>query len=223
MPLNPEADPVYRIPGKTLEQSLVLCPGEQQDWFSNRHVFDLVIIYDEDSRVNSYTGGPVLDVHQVRLRNLTVAIFDFAGYLKPLKHVPMLLVGGIRAWCNLVRENPLRPVHWDAETPSRNAVKQSQATTGKSGHITEIDRVERKVDELDLESETQWLEALHTERYSYCEDALTFRRGQIQRQLPELHTLDQKKLNRSMVISSPASDPYNKSLLDFVLTLFALD
>src|SRR5579871_5546420 len=88
-----------RKSGRELEESLVLCPVEQQDWFSNRHLFDLVVIYDENSRLNSYAGGPVLDIHQVRLRNLTVAIFDYAGFLKPLKHVPMLLIGGIEAWC----------------------------------------------------------------------------------------------------------------------------
>jgi ubiquitin carboxyl-terminal hydrolase 8 len=172
LPLDPDSDPALRISGKALEESLVLCPGEQQDWFSNRHVFDLVVIYDEESRVNSYAGGPVLDIHQVRLRNLTVAIFDFAGYLKPLKHVPMLLVGGIRAWCNLVRENPLRFVRWDTEHPTRAAPRQSQPS-GKSRQFAELGRVERKVDELDLDAESQWLESLHTERYNYSKDCLT--------------------------------------------------
>jgi hypothetical protein len=153
-----------RKPGKALEESLVLCPGEQQDWFSNRHVFDLVILYDAASRVNSYAGGPVLDQHQVRLRNLTVAIFDFAGYLKPLRHVPMLLVGGISAWCNLVRENPLRPIHWSTEA-SPQAIRRSHtaAPNGKYKQVIDVGRIENRVDELDLEAESQWLESLHYE------------------------------------------------------------
>lgn len=166
-------------------------------------------------------GGPVLDIHQVRLRNLTVAIFDFAGYLKPLKHVPMLLVGGIRAWCSLVRENPLRPVQWDTEAPTRNTLRQSRSPNGRSRQSSEIGRIDHKVNELDLEAESQWLGSLHTERYGSCRDKLTVPRGQPQKQLPRIDTMDQKKLNRSMVISSPSNDPYNKSLLDFVQSFCA--
>jgi hypothetical protein len=150
----------FRKSGQALEESLVLCPIEQQDWFSNRHLFDLVIIYDEESRVNSYTGGPTLDVHQVRLRNLAIAIYDYAGYRKSLKHVPMLLVGGVRAWCNLVHEFPLRQVTWKSD----DAIKTSSKPQGAKPvfkQTPDVSRVGRQVDELDLEAESQWLESLH--------------------------------------------------------------
>jgi len=143
----------------------VLSPREQQMWFATRHQFDLVIIYDEDSRINSYAGGPVFDRHQVRLRNLTVAIFDFAGYMKPLKHVPMLLIGGIRSWCNLVRENPLRPVNWEVS----DGVKSSDLgnTESKVTVASPPTRLELVVGaaELDLDAESRWLDSLHLERY----------------------------------------------------------
>jgi hypothetical protein len=155
---------LLRKSGKALEESLVLCPIEQQDWFSNRHLFDLVIIYDEESRINSYVGGPVLDIHQVRLRNLTVAIFDYAGYLKPLKHVPMLLVGGLRAWCNLVREFPIRQVTWKTES-FRQQGGISQIPKEKPNPSNDI-VFERQIDELDLDAESQWFESLHSEMFS---------------------------------------------------------
>lgn len=146
-----------------LEESLVLCPIEQQDWFSNRHLFDLVIIYDEESRVNSYAGGPTLDIHQVRLRNLTIAIYDYAGYRKSLKHVPMLLIGGIRAWCTLVRDFPLRQVTWKPEDFIRTSSK-SQGAKPLLKQLPDVAHVGRQVDELDLEAESQWFESLHPDR-----------------------------------------------------------
>jgi hypothetical protein len=151
-----------RKSGKALEESLVLCPPEQQDWFSNRNLFDLIVIYDEDSRVNSYAGGPVMDRKQVRLRNLTVSIFDYA-YLKPLKHVPMLLVGGIRAWCSLVREAPLKDVEWEQEADARfsNPQRPKEAQPPSPG----MRSVQNRLVDLDLNAESQSLESLHSNEY----------------------------------------------------------
>jgi hypothetical protein len=163
-PLTHIAYLCFRISSKALEESLVLCPIEQQDWFSNRHLFDLVIIYDEDSRVNSYAGGPVLDRHQVRLRNLTVAIFDYAGYNKPLKHVPMLLVGGLRAWCNLVREHSLRNQLWNTDN-TFTADESPRAARTNSTSAANFISVESKIDEIDLDAETQWLGSLNQDRF----------------------------------------------------------
>jgi hypothetical protein len=153
----------YRKSGKDLEESLVLCPIEQQDWFSNRHLFDLVVIYDDDSRVNLYAGGPVMDLQQVRLRNLTVAIFEYAGYVKSLKHVPMLLVGGIRAWCALVRDSPLRPVNWnhDAVPPSEDVGQHIRKPPTPQAPRQD----DRKVNEIDLDAESRWIESLHSDRW----------------------------------------------------------
>jgi ubiquitin carboxyl-terminal hydrolase 8 len=154
-----------RKSGRALEESLVLSPKEQQLWFANRHQFDLVVMYDEDSRVNSYAGGPTLDQHQVRLRNLTVAIFDFAGYTKPLKHVPMLLVGGIRAWCRLVRENPFRPVQWDVSESGR-AGSFSSKTGGKEISRRPVKTTKTHTTlELDLDAESRWLQSIHLTRF----------------------------------------------------------
>ena len=78
----------------------------------------------------------------------------------------MLLVGGIRAWCNLVREFPLRKVTWTADIVNRmNEVSQP----GQESRIpvNDVRRVERQVNELDLESESQWLDSLHSDRSKF--------------------------------------------------------
>lgn len=133
----------------------------------------------------------------------------------------MLLVGGIRAWCNLVRENPLRSVQWETEASARATSRRSHSPNDKSRLSSEIGETKRGIAELDLEAESQWLESLHSERYGSNRHKLTAPSGQSQRQLPKLDTTDQKKLNRSMVISSPSNDPYNKSLLDFVRSILS--
>jgi hypothetical protein len=172
-PIGRQVTPYYMCScsgksGQALEDSLVLSPTEQQNWFSTRHMFDIVVIYDEDSRTNSYAGGPILDIHQVRLRNLTVAIFDFAGYLKPLKHVPMLLVGGIRAWCQLVYDTPLRPVFWNTRNVARLSNASPNPQRDKSPRVsTDMAVVERQGDDLDLAAESQWLESLASGRYVF--------------------------------------------------------
>ena len=102
----------------------------------------------------------------MRLRNLTVAIFDYAGYLKPLKHVPMLLVGGIRAWCEVIQDRPLRQIRWDI--PSANSYSSKPPLTQNSRVLTDVTNVERRIVDLDLDldAESQWLESLQSERYS---------------------------------------------------------
>jgi hypothetical protein len=98
----------------------------------------------------------------VRLRNLTVAIFDYAGYRKPLKHVPMLLVGGIHAWCNLVREYALRKVAWTPDNVNR-ANEASQQHQKPRIPTNDVSSVESQVNQLDLEAESQWLDSLHSD------------------------------------------------------------
>jgi hypothetical protein len=124
----------------------------------------LVVIYDEDSRVNSYAGGPVFDRHQVRLRNLTVAIFDFAGYLKPLKHVPMLLVGGIRAWSQLVPGQPLKRVRWSAGSTTRSVTPSPKPVTEQLKQLNPVSDLAPQLGDLDLAAESHWLESLHSDR-----------------------------------------------------------
>lgn len=157
-----------RKSGQELEESLVLSPKQQQEWFSLRHQFDLVVIYDEDSRINSYAGGPIFDIHQARLRNLTVAIFDYAGYRKPLKHVPMLLVGGLRAWCQLVRENPLRAVAKIEDRVVKIEMEPNVTQPVKQRQPTNVADFGRGIEKLDLEAESQWLESLHSEKLHFA-------------------------------------------------------
>jgi hypothetical protein len=78
----------------------------------------------------------------------------------------MLLVGGLRAWCSLVVEAPLRKVIWNAE---------SATATDEAIRAPRDDRIPRadgnrdgpKLDELDLDVESQWLESLHDDKFAF--------------------------------------------------------
>lgn len=75
----------------------------------------------------------------------------------------MLLVGGVRAWCELVRKSPLRRVIWDTESiVSTDQSDRARTETPK----TDFNRVEREVYELDLDAESQWLETLQGEKFA---------------------------------------------------------
>jgi ubiquitin carboxyl-terminal hydrolase 8 len=157
------------------------------------------------SRVNAYVGGPTLDIQQVRLRNLTVAIFDLAGFKKPLRNVPMLLIGGLNAWKEAFSEMGLRMPRVEVEgTESRRS--------GGSGKMAKeapvLPPLKNFTGDLDLESESKWLESIQRETY-LPREALTVSSS------AEEPNDDTKRLNRTTTIS-PTNDTYNKTLLDFV-------
>jgi ubiquitin carboxyl-terminal hydrolase 8 len=80
-----------------LEDTLVLAPEKEQEIFATRSRFELVVMYDSDSRSNAYRGGPSSDSQAKTLFHLTTAIYDYA-FSKPLKRPPCLLVGGFESW-----------------------------------------------------------------------------------------------------------------------------
>lgn len=82
---------------EALEETLVLAPENEQQIFANRSKFDLVVMYDADSRSNTYHGGPSHDSQAKVLFYITTAIYDYA-FSSPLKRPPCLLVGGFETW-----------------------------------------------------------------------------------------------------------------------------
>ncbi|KAK9362435.1 hypothetical protein V1504DRAFT_431785 [Lipomyces starkeyi] len=102
-------DPIVLRANQTsadLEDALILSPAREQDIFSRRHKFELVIYYDQNSRTNNYLGGPVSDSQQVPLHNLIDTIYEHET-VKSLKRQPCLLVGGIDAWVEYCGRNSL--------------------------------------------------------------------------------------------------------------------
>ncbi|TFK71676.1 cysteine proteinase [Pluteus cervinus] len=76
------------VNSETLEVAMAVAPKHETIVFENRDKFDCVVIYDQASR--NYSDNPVLDV-------LFREIYEKA-IKKMLKHVPILLIGGLDAW-----------------------------------------------------------------------------------------------------------------------------
>ncbi|KAF4630903.1 hypothetical protein G7Y89_g7240 [Cudoniella acicularis] len=94
------------ISGEELEEGMVLAPDHEQALFERRAEYDMVIFYDQSSTLvnpfNSGVGDPRGCLH-----DFAAAVYDF-GYEKRLKRRPMLLVGGLDAWVDLLGQNSLK-------------------------------------------------------------------------------------------------------------------
>lgn len=96
-----------RMSGDDLDGSFVLAPSREYDLFSKRDKYDIVVYYNQSMPDNKFLSGPTQDEHQVALRSLHMAIYDYA-YGKRLQRPPMLLLGGLDAWIDLVGKFSLK-------------------------------------------------------------------------------------------------------------------
>ncbi|RPB16849.1 cysteine proteinase [Morchella conica CCBAS932] len=90
-----------------LDRSFVLAPSKEQELFSARDKYDIVVYYDQSMANKKFLSGLTQDEHQIALRSLHMAIYDFA-FRKRLQRAPMLLVGGLDAWIELVGKHSLK-------------------------------------------------------------------------------------------------------------------
>jgi ubiquitin carboxyl-terminal hydrolase 8 len=112
------------ISAEELAQSLVLSPESEQTLFNERDKFDLIVYYDESSSdvgANSNNYG-----HETALADFSRAVYDY-GYEKRSKQNPMLLVGGLDSWIDLLGPGALRT--------SINATAPSQPTRKPYGKL----------------------------------------------------------------------------------------
>lgn len=88
----------------SLGECLVLSPDIEQKSFEQRHLFDLVVFYNQSSTIIPTRSVSTSDN---ALRLLPNIIYDHA-YDHRVKRRPVLLSGGLDAWVDLVSENSLQ-------------------------------------------------------------------------------------------------------------------
>ena len=87
-----------------IAESLVISPNQEQQLFERRNEYDLVVIYDQDSReIPKYPQGQ----DEMALVSLHRALIHL-NYGCDLKHPPRLLKGGLDAWVDLMGEKSLQ-------------------------------------------------------------------------------------------------------------------
>ena len=96
-----------------IAESLVISPNQEQQLFERRNEYDLVVIYDEDSKeIPKFPQGQ----DEMALLSLHRALVHL-NYGCELKQPPRLLKGGLNAWVDLMGENSLQPT--SASAPLR--------------------------------------------------------------------------------------------------------
>ncbi|KAI9759358.1 MAG: ubiquitin-specific protease doa4 [Chaenotheca gracillima] len=97
-------EPLALRPGMSaedIEERLVLSPETEQSHFSKRARFDLVVFHDMSATSVKAAGYSRPSLDKLALSSLEQALGSFS-YGKPLQHAPVLLVGGLEAWIDLV-------------------------------------------------------------------------------------------------------------------------
>jgi ubiquitin carboxyl-terminal hydrolase 8 len=127
-------EPMSLQPGMSAEQlleSLILSPDLEQEMFDDRHLFDLVVYYDADMQSDRYLSSPTSD-REMKLKYLHEALHDF-NQEKPLREPPMLLIGGIDAWVDLVGQQALATSSTLAKAKAGRPIsRRPMATSGGS-------------------------------------------------------------------------------------------
>ncbi|KAK9465423.1 hypothetical protein V1512DRAFT_265864 [Lipomyces arxii] len=116
-------DPIILRPNQTgleLEDALVLSPSKEQTAFGNRHLFEMIVYYDQDSRTSNFIDGSTSNFQQLALQDLFNIIYEREP-IKSLKRQPVLLIGGIDAWVDYCGRNSLV----SSRTPSVQAKKSN--------------------------------------------------------------------------------------------------
>jgi ubiquitin carboxyl-terminal hydrolase 8 len=114
------------ISSEELVESLVLSPDSEQRLYEQRHEFDLVVFYDQHS--SSIKGYSRQASDTSYLQNFAKAMYEY-GYDKQLKRRPMLLLGGLDAWADLMGQSSLQSSSTgtlSSKKSSGNAVKPAR-------------------------------------------------------------------------------------------------
>lgn len=88
-----------------IAESMVISPNQEQQLFERRNEYDLVVIYDEDSKEIPKLPQGQDEMALVSLHRALVHL----NYGSELKQPPCLLKGGLDAWIDLMGENSLQP------------------------------------------------------------------------------------------------------------------
>lgn len=151
-----------------LEEALVLSPAEEESLFSRRNEFDLVVYYDRSTTTRDFLtgrrGSPAL-------KYLYDALYEF-NEEKPLRWGPILLIGGLDAWIDVLGNQSLQvsstvSSHPQAR-PTRPLARRPAPSNSSQLYIQK--RRLRDYNPLDQEEESRWREKARHD--SYALDAL---------------------------------------------------
>jgi len=160
-------EPMSLQPGMSAEQlleSLILSPDAEQEMFDNRQLFDLVVYYDADMQSDKYLSSPTSD-REMKLKYLHEALHDF-NQEKPLREPPMLLIGGISAWVDLVGQQALATSNTLARAKAGRPISRRPMATSGGSQLRLPKRRVQDFAPLNQDEEQAWLTQARQESVS---------------------------------------------------------
>lgn len=106
-----------------LERDLEINPTHEQLFFQTRDTVELVVFYDQSTTSLGKPGSTELTPYQACLNNLVAAIYEQAR-IKPLKRMPVLLIGGLDGWLQYMGPGS---VWWRGDAQRQQQSPQQQA------------------------------------------------------------------------------------------------
>ena len=156
-------DPIHISSGMSAEElseRMILSPDAEQEMFMNRGQFDLVVYFDAQTQSASYLTRPTNDA-EAKLKYLHEALLDF-NLDKPLQNPPILLIGGLDAWVNLVGAQALMTSNTAAKVKQGRPQRRPAISSGGS-QLRNVKRRLRDYNPLDDEEEQRWRERARAE------------------------------------------------------------
>ena len=159
------------ISAEEFGERLIVSPGAEQALFEQRNEFDLVVYYDQRTRSAAFLNGPPTGSNAFALRALHDTIYEF-NYDKPLRRPPVMLIGGIEAWEDLVGRNGLATSSTAALVGSirpRTLARKTGRPLGRvvmassNSYLEVRKRRLREYKPLNAEEERTWLETARNE------------------------------------------------------------
>lgn len=143
------------LSGDDLAHAMILSPEPEQRLFDKRHEFDLIVYYDQSSKSPEVPTNRV-EGNEAVLRDFSRAIFDYSFEDRQLKRRPMLLVGGLDAWIDLVGPQALATSKTSETSGQAPIVTPTKSAIGLMRGRPSARRLTYEVRPLTREQESQW-------------------------------------------------------------------
>ncbi|KAH6714195.1 ubiquitin carboxyl-terminal hydrolase-like protein [Leptodontidium sp. MPI-SDFR-AT-0119] len=152
------------VSGEQLGDTLVIGSDTEQSLYERRTDFDLIVFYDQSSKSINPSTSFARDSNNI-LRDFSAAVYDY-GYEKRVKRRPMLLVGGLDAWVDLLGPNSLKSTTKDAPAATASSSNRSLGRFNRASDLEKsgLNRANTRTSRpLTQEEETKWDLAMRRE------------------------------------------------------------
>ncbi|KAL8940542.1 MAG: hypothetical protein Q9216_002759 [Gyalolechia sp. 2 TL-2023] len=165
------------LSAEELEETLVVSPPTELEFFERRDEFDYVVYYDQHTSSESFLAGPPNSSTSFAMRALHDTIHEF-NYYKPLRRPPLMLRGGLDAWVDLIGNNGLVQSSTAAligSTRPRRPAAKSGRPIGRVPMASQNSSLEvrrrrlREHTPLNADEEKSWLERARNEEVEPAE------------------------------------------------------